>query len=426
MRATIERFWQGEAASVLRGLAAYGSAEVANRVVRVFAVIIIARRIDATALGLAALALSLFELIRVLAGAGIGQRIVAAAAADLDATCNRAHRLFWLWCSLVALVQLLVAAIVAFGFGLGQSGAMLAVLSGVYLLMPAGLVQVFLLQRARKLGTTARIGATQTIADHILTMTLAILWPSAWAIVLPKLLTTPIWLVLVRRAQHWRANPAAGLAPLSDFVRYGAGVIGSELATAARMQLGNLVIGATLGVQALGTFFFAFGAGLGITSSFVAAFSTVLFPHFCNATTNADRATRYVRGMLLGLAVFLPIAFLQVRLAPVYVPILFGARWASAAPLVSILGVAAVPMVLSAATTAWLRATERAGTDAAINLAACIAALGGLAIGAQIGLAGAAYGFVGGLAAILVPSSLYFSVRAAMPTLSPSLTEQFA
>jgi lipopolysaccharide exporter len=399
------------------GLAAYGSAEIANRAVRIMAIVVIARRIDAVELGIAALALSLFELIRVLANAGIGQRIIAARADELEAVCATAHRLFWVWCGVVAMVQLSVAVILATLFALPQPALMLALLSLIYAIMPPGLVPVFLLMREGRMGATARVATIQTIADHTLTLALAIVWPGAWAIILPKLLTAPLWTILTRRARPWTPAPlsAAPPVPLSEFTRYGAGVLGAELSNAARAQFGNLIIGATLGVKALGSFYFAFNAGLGITASFVSAFGIVLFPHLCAAAPGRDRHDRFRRGALFGLAVMLPVVLAQIILAPLYVPLLFGAHWAASAPLVSILGLGALPLVAGAATTAWLRAEGRTALDASISLGACIAALAGLAIGAPFGLAMAALGYALGLAAVLIPTTLMLFSRRTPP-----------
>ena len=270
-------------AGLLTGLAAYASADMAARAVRMVAVVVIARRIDAAMLGEAALALTCFELVRVLASVGIGQRIIASDEAELGAICNTARALFGRWCAGVAGVQLAVAAVLWLAFAKPEVAMMVALLSGVYLMMPAGLVQVYLLQRAGRLGVTARTQAAQTMTDHALTMLLALVWPSAWAIVLPKLMTVPIWVGLNRRALHWRADPAHGHAPVAGFVRFGWGVLGTELVGAARLQADKLIIGVLLGVQALGTWYFAFNAGLGITTAFVTAFSTALFPYLCKA-----------------------------------------------------------------------------------------------------------------------------------------------
>ncbi|PEQ10499.1 hypothetical protein B2G71_21985 [Novosphingobium sp. PC22D] len=401
----IERVLPASARPVVSGLAAYGAAEIGTRVLRILAIVVIARQIAPAEIGVAALAISLFEIVRVLANSGIGQRIIAAADDELDSVCNAARLLFTLWCAGVAAVQLLVACMLWLVFAKQDVAAMLAVLSVVYFVMPPGLVQVFLLMRDGRLGATARIAATQTAADHLLSLMLALIWPSAWALVLPRLLTAPIWLVLVRRARTWNRAEGVAPAPARSFFRFGAGVLVTELTTAGRQQFDKLIVGALLGTEALGYYFFAFNAGLGIANSFVGALAIVLFPHFCKTKDEADRATRLKHALVLALGVFGPIVIAQILLAPVYVPLLFGEQWAPMAPLVSILCLAALPMIVASVTTAWLRATNRAERDAVIAGVGSAAALAGLAVGCLSGLEAAAWSYVGALWLVLLPAT---------------------
>lgn len=392
---------------LLRGLGAYGAGEIAVRLARIGAIVVIAHRISPALMGVAALASSLFELIRVLANAGIGQRIIAAEHTALASTCRTALRLFWAWCGLVALVQLVGAFVLATLFRQVDAAAMLAVLAGVYLFMPGGLVQVFLLMREGRMTATARIATAQVLSEHLLSLMLVVVWPSAWALILPKLLTAPIWLIGVRRAMPWRPDATAPLLPLSHFSGFGAGVLGTELAVAARSQCDNLLIAALLGTQALGLYFFAFGAGLGITTSFVNALSIVLLPYFCGTSDEAERRVRLRTGLLLALGLFLPVTLAQVSLAPIYVPLVFGERWAGATTLVSVLGMGAIPMIFGAVKTAWLRAIGATHRDAGVTLLSTIAALAALAATAHLGLEMAATAYVAALWFVLIPASLH-------------------
>ncbi len=396
---------------ILRGLMAYGLAEAGSRILRVFAIIVIARQVPPAQIGVAALALAVFEIVRVLANSGIGQRIIAASDAELPAICNAAHRLFHIWCAGVALVQLIVAALLWLVFAQSEIALMLTVLTGVYALMPGGLVQVFLLMRDGQLGTTARIGATQTMLDHVLSMVLALVWPSAWAIVLPKLLTAPIWLILVRRARKWSPAPGVTPAPAKQFMRFGAGVLGTELVVAARQQLDKLVIGALLGTEALGYYYFAFNAGVGITNSFIAALSIVLFPQLCSEKDDWSRRQRLIQATILSLVLFVPIIAAQVLLADIYVPLLFGTQWIPVAPLVAILCLAGIPAIFGALCTAWLRANGEPQRDAAIALAASAGALLALSGGAAFGLNAAAWAYVVALWLIQLPAAYVILFR---------------
>ena len=289
--------------------------------------------------------------------------------------------------------------------------------------MPGGLVQVFLLMRDQKMSVTARIGAIQTMADHFLTMVLVTIWPSAWAIVLPKLLTAPIWLIAVRKAKHWQPDIAAGNVPARGFFKFSVGVLGSELLVALRTQADKLIIGGLLGVKALGIYYFAFNAGLGITTSIVTAFSTILFSYICREADHCRRFNRYRQAVFLGLAIFLPIILAQFFLAPIYVPILFGDQWIDAVPLVSILALAGVPIFAASATTAWLRAERNTGFDLVMTTFATITALVGLTLGAKFGLLEATTAYVTGLSLSLLPLSIlvYLGARkkASMPLSQP-------
>ena len=427
MRSLLKKIEAVEAGAMIKGLAAFGAAELAVRLVRLLAVIIIARQLAPEIVGVAALTLTAFELIRVLANIGVGQQIIASDADQLDALCNSAYRIFWIWCGLVALVQLLVAAILAFGFDQVLSGQMLAVLALVYAFMPGGLVQCFLLMREGRAATTAKTAAIQTIADHILTAALLIVWPSPWSIVLPKLLTAPIWLVLTRRARPWVANGSAGHIPARQLMRFGTSVLATDLMLAMRSQLDKLIIAATLGVTALGTYFFAFNAGIGVVLSLISAFGTVAFPHLCAVPEGRARSRKLHSVILLGSTLFLPIILLQTLLAPYYVPLIFGENWTHAIPLISILCLAAIPMLFTAMTTVWLRANDKPDLDAKAGLVSCIAALGGLYIGTQSGdIVIAAAAWVAGLALAALPFSAVILARGARLNLMNFNKEKFA
>ncbi len=384
-------------AVLLRGLSAYGGAELVTRVVRLGATIIIARQLAPEIVGQAALALTLFELVRVLARNGVGQQIIACGDADLDATCNTAHRLFWWWSGLLMVMQLLVSAVLWLLFAQPVAAAMLAMLSLVYLWMPGGLVQCHLGMREGLTGRMASTAACQTIADALLTAAMLLIWPSPWSIVLPKLLTAPIWLVMTRRNRPWQSNKAAGRLPVADFAKFSGAVLLAETLFAIRTQCDNLIVAAMMGTSALGTYFFAYNAGIGIVSSLVSAFGTVAFPMLCAAPEGGQRNRSMLRIAAICAAIFIPLVLFQALAAPFYVPLVFGAHWAPAATLVSILCLSGLPLILSMLTTIWQRSVGQAGHDARNQALTCVAALAGLACGAASGsLEAAALGLVAG------------------------------
>ncbi|ARN82076.1 oligosaccharide flippase family protein [Methylocystis bryophila] len=389
----------GHVGKILRGFSAHGGAEMANRVVRLAATVVIARRLAPDIVGEAALALSLFEMVRVFASTGVGPKVIACHEEELAATCNTAYRLFWMWSGLLVVCQLAIAWVLAHVYGRPVAGAMLATLSITYLLTPGGDVQLRLALREGLNGPVARVFATQAIADHLMTAGLLLAWASPWSIVLPKLLTAPLWLIMMRSARPWRYNPKAGSSPVRDMLKFGGGVLASELLTAVRTQGDNLIIAATMGTSVLGAYYFAYNAGIGISSSLVRAFALVAFPMLCAAKSGEESLSALRHVGVVGAAVFVPIVALQSFGAPYYVPLIFGERWSFAAPLIALMCLAGLPLLLSSVTTCWLRAQGRVHADAANSFVICVTALGGLFLGARFGsLEVAVIGLVAGQA----------------------------
>lgn len=372
-------------------LLAYGASEVATKLSRLFVVIAVARVLDPVQIGLAAAALAMGDILKALTENGVVQRIIAARDAELAATCNTAHRLFWAWSLGLFTVQAAVAALVWALGGAPTVALLVLVLAGEYLFMPGGLVQVALAMRAGKMRRTAAIAGTQAVSANLLSVGLALAWPGALVLVLPRLMTAPIWLLAVRRLHPWRRDPQAGYAPLRPFVSYGWAVLGVEVVKALRMQADKLLVGLLLGPQALGLYFMAFNAGLSLATSFSTAFAAVLFPHLCGSD---DRAAALRQGILLSVGLVTPVVILQAALAPWYVPLLLGPAWADLSAVVSILCLAAIPTMLWTGAAGWMRAEGRPQQELTGTALLTAAMIANTALLAPQGLEAVAWGYL--------------------------------
>ncbi|MCR9078967.1 MAG: oligosaccharide flippase family protein [Hyphomonadaceae bacterium] len=309
-------------------------AELVSRVGRVFAAIVLARQLDATAFGVAAIALTVFEITRVFTENGIGAAVIRATSRGFDRVANTAHRLMWIVCLGLFVVQVGAGVVVETLLPGRDAGLMVASLGLVFLMMPCGVMHAYCLQRDERMKALAAIMTAQVAADHVLTAALAIAGFGAWAIVLPKILTTPIWLIGMLRTRAWTRNRAGGYSDTTSILKFSLPVLGSELMRACRDQLDKVIISLTLGVEALGLYYFAFNAGLGVSTALNRAFSNAVYPHLCAAR---DQVGAFRKSILhLGLP-FGAMYCMQAALALIYVPIVFGPTWASAAPLVAIL-----------------------------------------------------------------------------------------
>lgn len=369
---------------------AYVASEAAAKVSRLGVVAVIARTMDPAAIGLAAAAMAASDLLKSLTENGVVHRIIRAKPEELEAVCRTAYLIFWAWCGGLFVLQLALAGVLCIFFGEPLIGAMIALLAIEYLFMPGGLTQCALAMREGRLKSTAAISGAQIVGANLLTVVLALIWPSPLAIVLPKVISAPVWLIGMRRLRPWTLS-AGPRAALSEFTRFGAAIIGVEIMKAIRLQADKLVIGGLLGAEALGAWFFAVNAGFGLATSLATAFSIVLFPHLCAAK---DRDQAMSKALKTGLAIMVPLVLLQAAAAPIYVPIIFGEKWANITGLVSILCLTAIPGLVWSATAQWLRANDRAGVEFLLSAGLAVAGIGSIALLAPLGLEAVAWGLL--------------------------------
>ncbi len=395
--------------ALIGNLMAYGASEVASKASRLIVVMAVARTLDLGQIGIAATAMAAGDILKSLTENGVGQRIISARDDALEAVCATAHRIFWGWSIGLFAIQTAIAAGFWVSGGSVTLSLLILLLGAEYLFMPAGLVQVALAMRAGKLRRTASIAGAQVVGANLMSVLLVLVWPSALALILPRLLSAPIWLVAVRRLHPWSRDAAAGFAPLCPFVSYGWAVLGVELVKALRLQADKLIVGLLMGSKALGLYFMAFNAGLSLSNAFTVAFATVLFPHL---TQTADRSAALRGSILIGLGLIGPVVILQALAAPYYVPVLLGEDWAGIGDIVSILCLVAIPTTLWTAAAGWLRANDRPQIELAVTIALAASVVANTVLLAPLGLTAVATGYAITTTTIFVAASLP-AIRAA-------------
>lgn len=379
--------------SLLATLSVWVASEAAAKVARLGAIIIAARVLTPGELGLVATVLAIGEILKALAENGVGQKIIAANAKNLAATCNTAIRLFRVWCGALFTLGCAIAAVLHFVSDQSEAALLLVVFAGQFIFMPLGLVSCFLAMRNGKSRSVAAIAGGQVILSACLSVALLMIWATPAALILPRLLTAPVWAYAMRRLMPWTRDAEAGYAPLSGFARFSSAVLGVELTKALRLQADKLIIGAILGMEALGIWFFAVNAGLGLATSLANALGVALFPRLC-AEKGAARRENLFQALKTSMFVLSPIVLAQSLLAPIYVPLVFGAEWGAMTDLVSVLCLAAIPAIVWSAAAQWLRAEDRAGHEFRISLSVTAILALSLGVSAPFGLTAAALAYL--------------------------------
>lgn len=371
---------------IVRNTIAFLGAEASNRVTRIIGMVFVARLLSPEMFGIAALVLTSHELLKVGTQNGIGQMIIKAKAADLEATCLRAHQLNFRICQLIAGLQIFVGAILAVAFENPSLMLMSGIMALVFLGMPFGLVRLFRAARRDDVHLMARISHRQNSADNFLMLIFAVAGFSAWALVLPKVLTMPIWVMGARASDNWKPTRSVQPLPLKEFRGFCVPIVISEFMKSCAQNVDKLLIAAILGVEALGIYFFAYNAGLGLTTTLGRAISNCLMPHLCTAKRAGKSAAAVWKGLtptLFGGAALLFLS--QAAAALFYVPIVFGEQWREYTIAVSILCLAAMPRFLTESTAQLLRSVGKANIESIINTTIASLTLIALAIGAYSG-----------------------------------------
>lgn len=389
MSRRLASLWLGlrSGGQLTRNLSWYGAAELGVRLSRLVTTVVLARLLWPEDYGLAATALVAVELVRLLANNGVGLMIVRAAPGDVDRACETAFRFSRIVVAIMIALQVGTGLVLASVMARTDVAAMLTLLAVSYLALPFTEVRWCRMLRAQRMRELAGIGAAQVVLDNGLTAALALGGAGAWAVVLPKLLTAPLYVWMIMRAEPWSRRAQTGVLPVAQVRRFALPVLGTEVLGALRLHADKVLVGAWLGLTGLGAYAFAFNAGIGLSMALTAALSVTLFPHL--AEVNHDRPEMVRRFDAALLSSVLPMSGMiacQAAAALAYVPIVFGARWADAAPLVALLCLSAVARPLFDAAAQMLRARGETRIELMGQAIVTMLVLGAFASGLSDGL----------------------------------------
>ena len=124
-----------------------------------------------------------------------------------------------------------------------------------------------------------------------------------------------------------------------------------------------------MSIEALGIYYFAFNAGLGISLGIITSIKSALLPHLCNARDNLSQfRSRYFSSLKTIALVIVPMVLLQSSLAPIYLPIVFGDKWINAIPVLMLICLSAIPRPFADSASQLLLAVDKPEIDLIWNV----------------------------------------------------------
>ncbi|WP_036531813.1 lipopolysaccharide biosynthesis protein [Neosynechococcus sphagnicola] len=353
----------------VRNVGWLGGSGALIRVSRLLATIILARFLTQHDYGSAALVLTSNEFVRVFTRNGVVVRLIQTEAENLSHLSQSAYWLNWAMFIGLFFIQCVVSFPIAWFYRDTQIILPICVMGLNLLMIPQGLVQAALLQREGRFKVIALTEMTQISTDNILSAILAIAGLGMWAIVLPKILVAPIWVYIITKNHPWRPQGKFTTEHWGDLVGFGQSVLGVELLNTLRANLDYLIIGRFLSLDALGIYYFAFNAGLGISLGIITSVKSALLPHLCDVRDNLQQfKSRYLQSLKTIGLIIIPLVLLQASLAPFYVPIVFGHKWIAATPILILICLSAIPRPFADSASQLLLAISQPKLDLIWNL----------------------------------------------------------
>lgn len=344
-------------------------AEFAIRVVRLMTTVVLARFLTQYDYGLAAIVLTTYEFTHVFTDIGIGAKLIQAEPEELEDLCRNAYWLSWVLYSGLFFAQAAVAFPIAWFYSDTNLIFPIAVLGGVFLITPLGVVQAILLRRENRLEIQALNHTAVQGTSNLLSLVFAVLGWGIWAIVIPKIMVTPLWSYIYLRNHSWRPSGGFRSDKWKEIFGFGKNVLGIELLKTLRTNLDYLLVGRFLGITELGIYFFAFNAGLGISLSIIKSINAALLPHLCALRQDwAKMKQQFYKSLKVIGALIIPLALLQSTMAPFYVPIVFGEKWIEAIPVLMIICISAIPRPFGDAASQLMVAIGRPDIDFKWNI----------------------------------------------------------
>ncbi len=174
------------------------------------------------------------------------------------------------------------------------------------------------------------------IASFAVTLTLAVLYQSYWALVAGALVGACLSMLLSYLLKPYR--PRFTLVRHRDIFAFSGWLSLTTMVTTLAMETDKIIVGRLLGVVDAGLYFMTQRIGVLPTREMISPLQRILFPSFSELTNDPERLRRVVRESVnvLG-SLSLPAGCGFALIAEEFVPLVLGEQWTAIIPLLVVL-----------------------------------------------------------------------------------------
>ena len=391
---------------------------VVTQLSRVAVGIALARLLTPADYGLAAMVFVCATFVLTLSDASLGKALVQRATIDeLDRS-----TVFW---ATVAIGVLLAGAGIAASGPLAQLfhqpkvQPLLAVLSISFIFVSLQMTQAALFQREMMFkATTLRLIVSAGVGGFVAIL-VAALGGGAWALIAQQLVLTATSTLLLWVLSPWRPRLMFSWSRLRSLGGFGLSLLGTRLLDDLNGNADNMLIGRFLGSAALGAYSVAYNLMTLPLMRLVVPIQETLFPAYARMQNDVERVRQmWHETTTIVMSLVAPAMIGLAIVAPEFVFVVLGRRWAAVVPVLRILAPLAVVQTLAGLAGTTLVARRRAGTLFRFSLVNTILVVPAFILGLQWGIVGVAAAY----ACVAIPSACIL-VYVAASTLDTRMSE---
>lgn len=339
---TPRRFGEGP----LSGAAVVMAAKLLSLLISLGSLAILGRLLSPADYGVVSMVTSITAFMTVFSDLGLS--LVTVQRKDLTAA--QASTLFWInqaFGCLLFLVTAALAPVLVWFYGDDRLLLVTLAIGTVFPLMSLGIQHQALLKRAMKFRHLAVVRLIASVGGCVVAVCAAWRGLGYWALVLQPIASASLEMVATHIAYPWRPGRPRACEGIRGMLTFGGSLAAHGMTGYFSNNLDNVLLGRVWGSHELGLYSACYGLMMRPVAIAGYSIGETAIPAMCREAASADRQRGVYRRMLTVTAlVGLPLLMAGALYSPDVVRVLLGPQWSDAAPILSLLLLAAVPRLL--------------------------------------------------------------------------------
>jgi len=314
--------------SVTNGVFWSGTSQFSTQICQFIVMTILARLLFPEDFGTIGMAVIFTGLVQTINELGLSAAIIQ----KKNINDNHLSTSFWISLGLgivLFITTVIISPYIADFFKNELVGPIVSVLSTGFIFGPFNVVHRSLLQKNIEFKKIATTEISATVMSGALSIILALLGFGVWSLVFGTILSNFTRVVLLWKVCTWRPSMTFDLTSFKELFSFGAHVMGSRFLNYIDSNIDYLLIGKLLSATALGHYTLAYQLSTFPLTRISSIITSVTFPAFSVIQDDNDTLRHaYLKVNKYISIITFPLLAGLIMVAPDFVPIVFGEKWA--------------------------------------------------------------------------------------------------